>query len=511
VVAITLRRLFPVLLSLQLGTAAAAGLEDASIRELQILMASGEISAVTLTEFYLSRIEALDRGENGLHAIISINPQALETARQLDLQRQETATPGPLHGIPVLIKDNIETVDQMPTTQGSLLLRHYYAKEDAYLVQKLRDAGAIILGKANLSEWANMRSSHSVGGWSALGGLTLNPYDLTRNACGSSAGSAVGVAAGFAAAAIGTETDGSIVCPAAVTGVVGFKATLGLVSRRGILPLAHSQDHAGTLTRTVEDAALMLQVLAGFDAGDPLAIQGEPDYERYLNADGLKGKTLGVVRNLMGRFPKSDAVFETQLDVLRQLGATIAEPCSIDNYEAMKKAEAIVLDYEFKADTNEFLGRAGVPGLRTLADLIDANKDFADQEMRWFGQDIFERADRVGSLESEEYLQALTDSKRLAGREGIDAALKSCKADILIAPTARPAWKTDLINGSSSGGTSASAAAVAGYPHIAIPMGFVEGLPVSISFIGSRLGEPALLQAAFSYEQATLHRRAPRL
>lgn len=487
----------------------AGELENASVRELQDLLSSGELSAVELTAFYLSRIEEYDQGENGLHAIISLNPRALEIAEQRDRQRQTAKNHGPLLGIPVLIKDNIETSGGMPTTQGSLLLRDYHASKDAVLVQNLQEAGAIILGKANLSEWANMRSSHSVGGWSAMGGLTLNPYDRTRNACGSSAGSAVGVAAGFAAAAVGTETDGSIVCPAAVTGVVGFKATMGLISRRGVLQISHSQDHAGTLTRTVEDAVLLLDAMAKFDAEDSHSVRGETNYMRYLNVSGLNGKTLGIVRSLMGRFPKSDAVFEVQLAELRRLGATVVDNCNIDSYQAFKKAEGIVLDYEFKASTDVFLQQAGLPGLGSVSDLIAGNRDLADVELRWFGQDVFERANLAGTLADEEYLSALADAKRLAGPEGIDAALLLCKADVLIAPTARPAWKNDMINGSSSGGTSASPAAVAGYPHITVPMGFVEGLPVSMSFFTRRLGEPTLIAVAYSYEQATLHRQAP--
>lgn len=484
----------------------------ASIAELEQRMQSGELTSLELTREFIKRIATLDHAGPGINSVIELNPDALTLARKRDDQR-EAGVRLPMLGIPILLKANIETGDQMQTTAGSLALVGEPAANDATLVAKLRAAGAVILGKTNLSEWANFRSSHSTSGWSGRGGLTRNPYVLDRNACGSSSGSGAAVAAGFAVAAIGTETDGSITCPAALTGLVGIKPTLGLVSRAGIIPLAHSQDTAGPMARSVADAARVLTVIADSDPRDPAtadADQHAVDYTRFLHAGALKGKRIGVVRALADYGRGVDAVFEQAIAALKTAGATIIDPVEIPHLDEYGDAEYTVLLYEFKHDLNTYLAqREGVP-VNSLKDVIAFNKAHAEDEMPWFGQDIMIAAQAKGPLTDAEYTEALAKSKRLAGPDGIDAALAKHHLDALVAPTTGPAWTTDLVNGDHYGGSASSPAAVAGYPHITVPAGFVHGLPVGISFFTRKWGEPTLIGIAYAFEQATQARQPPR-
>jgi amidase len=489
-------------------------LHEVTILQLQQLLQTGKYTAEKLTELYLKRIQEIDRNGPAINSVIEINPDALEIARLLDQERQSGKIRGPLHGIPVLIKDNISTSDKMFTTAGSLALSGLPARRDAYIVSRLREAGAVLLGKTNLSEWANFRSTRSSSGWSARGGQTRNPYILDRNPCGSSSGSGVAVSANLCAAAIGTETDGSIVCPSSVNGVVGIKPTLGLWSRSGIIPIAHSQDTAGPMTRNVTDAAIMLGLLTGIDDQDA-ASRGsfgkiQQDYTRYLDAEGLKNARIGVARNFFGFHEKVDQLMEEAIHVLRNQGAEMVDPANIDTISGIEQYEFDVLLYEFKADLNHYLA-ALPPGFkyRSLKELIAFNEANRDKEMPWFGQEIFIRADEKGPLTDQAYVEALANLKRLAGDEGIDATLRKNNLDAIIAPTGGPAWNTDWVNGDHYTGGSSSPAACAGYPAITVPAGFVHGLPVGITFMGTAWSEPVLVKLAYAFEQATGHRKAP--
>lgn len=489
-------------------------MEEYTIAGLQEEMQAGRLSARELTRAYLERIALLDRAGPELGAVIELNPQALEIAAQRDEERAAGRARGPLHGIPLLIKDNIDTADRMSTTAGSLALEGSIAAQDAFLVERLRASGAIILGKTNLSEWANFRSTHSISGWSSRGGQARNPYALDRSPCGSSSGSAVAAAANLCAAAVGTETDGSITCPAHTCGVVGIKPTLGLISRAGVIPIAHSQDTAGPIARTVADAALLLGAMTGVDPRDPAtaASQGRfhSDYRPFLAADGLRGARIGVARNFFGFSPRTDEVIEGCLALMKSLGAELVDPLELKT-EGMEACEGEVLHYEFKADLNAYLGALG-PGARvhSLEELIAFNAGQPERTMPLFGQERFLTAQAKGSLEEEPYRTALEKGRRLAGAEGIDRLLREHNLQAIVAPTGDPAWLIDPVNGDAPGGGGCgSAAAVAGYPHITVPAGLVCGLPVGISFFGAAWSEPALLRLAYAFEQASQARIAP--
>lgn len=477
-------------------------------------IAKGEITAVELTQTYLERIEAIDRQGPALNSVLTLNPQALDIAAALDRERLASGVRGPLHGIPILIKDNIDTADQMMTTSGSLALEGWYAAQDAFLVARLREAGAVLLGKTNLSEWANFRSNHSVSGWSSRGGQTRNPYVLDRNPCGSSSGSAVAVAAELCMAAIGTETDGSIVCPAHTNGIVGIKPTLGLVSRSGIIPIAHSQDTAGPMARCVADAAILLGVISGLDQQDPACLHSQGkfihDYTPFLQPGRLEGIRLGVARNFFGFSPKADQVIEGCLEVLKSLGAELVDPANIETANKLEETELEVLYYEFKADLNAYLARLSpeMP-VHNLGEVIAFNEAHRDRVMPYFGQERMQKAQEKGSLSDEAYRKALETNHQLARTEGIDATLQKHNLHAIVAPTGQPAWLTDFVNGDCGSGGCSSPAAVAGYPHITVPAGFVHGLPVGISFMGSAYSEPLLLRIAYAFEQATQARRPP--
>ena len=487
-------------------------LDELTIAEMQEAMRSGRFTARSLAERYLSRIEAIDRSGPAIRSIIEINPDALSIAGALDAERKAGRVRGPMHGIPIVIKDNIDTADRMHTSAGSLALAESIAARDAFIVKRLREAGAVILGKTNLSEWANFRSTHSTSGWSGRGGLTRNPFALDRNACGSSSGTGAAISANLAAAGVGTETDGSIVCPSSACGLVGLKPTLGLVSRSGIIPIAHSQDTAGPMTRTVTDAAILLGAMTGIDSLDTITAQSKShtDYTQFLDANGLRGARIGVARKSFGFNDHVDRLMKDSIEMIRGLGATIVDPADMETTGKYDDTEFEVLLYEFKTDLNAYLANLG-PNIhtRTLADLIKFNEEHRDQELQYFGQEIFERAEKKGPLTSSEYKKALAKNHRLSRKEGIDAVIAKHKLDALIAPTGGPVWPTDLINGDHYTGGYSSASAVAGYPHITVPAGFVFGLPVGISFFAGAWSEPALLKYAYAFEQATKARKKP--
>lgn len=491
----------------------AQALLDGSVAQMQAAMASGQLSARQLAQMYLQRIAAVDRAGPRLNAIIELNPDALAQCAELDRERQQHGARGPLHGIPVLLKDNIATADKMSTSAGSLALKGVAVTQDSDVAKQLRAAGAIILGKTNLSEWANMRSTRSTSGWSARGGLTRNPHALDRNTSGSSSGSAAAVAASLAAVAIGTETDGSIVSPASVCGVVGFKPTVGLVGGRGIIPIAHSQDTAGPMTRHVADAAIVLAALAtGGGQGDPRAATAAHGLAQALDKSALKGARIGVARNFFGSNDAVDAVIEHALAVLRAQGAVLVDPVELPNASKYQDSELEVLLYEFKAGLAAYLAEfaPGAP-ITNMADLIAFNEKHAPRELRHFGQEYLIRANAKGGLGDQAYLDALANNRRYARAEGIDQVLQAHQLDALVAPTGGPAWLTDVINGDHYGGSFSSPAAVAGYPHITVPAGFVHGLPVGLSFAGTAYSDARLIQLAYAYEQASLQRRAPSL
>jgi amidase len=473
-----------------------------------------ELTAVELAQRYLDRIEALDRRGPSLNSVMVVNPDALEIAASLDAELNNGAVRGPLHGIPILLKENIDTQDRMMTTAGSLALEGSYAAQDAFIAVQLRRAGAVILGKANLSEWANFRSEYSVSGWSSRGGQTRNPYILDRNPCGSSSGSAVAVAADLCAGAVGTETDGSIVCPAQTNGIVGLKPTLGLVSRSGIIPIAHSQDTAGPMGCSVADVAVLLGAMTGVDERDPLTHQSQgkihTDYTAYLQSGSLSGMRLGVARNFFGKHPKVDTVIEACLKALQSLGAALVDPANIETADQLDETELEVLYYEFKADLNAYLSALGPEThVHSMEEVIAFNEAHREQVMPYFGQDRMIKAQEKGSLADEAYIQALETNHRLARVEGIDATLQKYDLDAILAPSGQPAWMIDYVNGDCGSGGCSSPAAVAGYPHLTIPAGFINGLPVGISFIGAAYSEPTLIRLAYAFEQATQIRKTP--
>lgn len=485
---------------------------EMDIAQLQQRMNSGKLDSETLTRAYLDRIAQVDHAGPALHSVIEINPDAMNEARRLDAERRAGHLRGPLHGIPVLLKDNIDAVP-MANSAGSLALANFHPAEDAFLVSRLRSAGAVILGKTNLSEWANFRSSHSSSGWSARGGQTRNPYALDRNPCGSSSGSAVAVAANLAAVAIGTETDGSVTCPASVNGVVGLKPTVGLVSRQGIIPISFSQDTAGPITRSVADAAVVLSAMAGRDPNDPatattpgLAVY---DYASRLDPKALNGARIGLLHNTLSDDPAIAAAMRNVVQVLRDAGATVVD-ARIPTDGQWEDAEFDVLLYEFKAGLNRYLSEHHAP-VASLDALIQFNRDHASQEMPHFGQDLFEKAAAKGELNDPAYIAARTKARRLAGPDGIDAALKPQHLDALITPTTGAAWITDPIHGDGDAfpGAGYGAAAVAGYPSLSIPMGSTDGLPLGVLFIGTAWSEPRLIELGYAYEQLTLARTPP--
>jgi amidase len=490
-------------------------LEEATIEDLQKRMRSGELTSRSLVEKYVARIEALDQRGPTLRAVLEINPHALGIADTLDQERKAGKLRGPLHGIPVLLKDNIGTADHMTTTAGSLALEGSIAPADAFLAKKLREAGAVLLGKANLSEWANFRSTHSSSGWSGRGGQCRNPYALDRNPSGSSSGSGVAAASNYCAVTVGTETDGSIVSPSNNCSLVGIKPTLGLVSRSGVIPIAHSQDTPGPMTRTVQDAALLLSVLAGIDPADTAtkasAGKTQPDYTKFLDPNGANGARIGVPRKVFfGQSAPADRIVEAAIADLKKLGAEIVDPADIATAGEFEKSELEVLLYEFKADLNAYLASLGSNArMRTLKDLIDFNEKNRAKEMPYFGQEIFEQAEKKGPLTEKAYREALEKDQRLSRKEGIDKVMEKHKLDAFVAPTSGPATLIDLINGDYGVNGSSTLPAVAGYPHITVPAGHDFGLPVGISFFGRAWSEPTLLKIAYAYEQATRHRRPP--
>ncbi len=489
-------------------------LEEATLAELQRKMASGELSSQRLVEAYLARIAALDRQGPELRSVIETNPEALAVAATLDAERKAKGPRGPLHGIPVLVKDNVDTADRMTTTAGSLALEGSVAPQDAHVARRLREAGAVLLGKANLSEWANFRSTRSVSGWSARGGQCRNPYALDRNPCGSSSGSGAAVSANLAALAIGTETDGSIVCPSTTCGVVGIKPTVGLVSRAGIIPISKSQDTAGPMARTVADAAALLSAIAGADPRDEAtagASTHATDYARFLDPKGLRGARIGVARDMAGFHPDTDRLFEEALAELKRNGAELIDPADVPNLKLLDEPEQEVLLFEFKDGLESYLATLGTQvRVRTLADVIAFNESQREREMPYFAQELFLKAQAKGPLTTPAYREALEKCRRLSRQEGLDATLEKHRLDALVAPTGAPAWVVDPVSGDHFVGGNSTPAAVAGYPTVSLPMGFVFGLPVGISFIGRAWSEPVLVRLAYAYEQATRHRRPPR-
>ncbi len=489
-------------------------LAEITADDLQAGLASGRWSSVEVTQAYLDRIEAIDRNGPTLRSVIETNPDALDIARTLDAERASGQVRGPLHGVPILIKDNIGSADRMTTTAGSLALEGSTPPRDAFIVAKLREAGAIILGKTNLSEWANFRSTRSSSGWSGRGGQCANPYAIHRNPCGSSSGSGAAVAANLTALAIGTETDGSIVCPSSACGIVGLKPTVGLWSRSVIIPISHTQDTAGPMTRTVRDAALLLGALTGVDGSDPAtaasAGRSHADYTTFLDPAGLVGARIGIVRARFGFDDRVDRVLGEAIAAMREAGAVIVDEVDIPNQEGLGQLEGDVLSFEFKAGLNAYLEALG-PGvaIRSLEEAIRFNEEHRDREMPYFGQEEFLAAQARGPLSEKAYLDAVDRTRRLSGPEGIDAAMDAHTLDALVAPTGGPAWVTDWVNGDHFGGGSSGTAARAGYPNITVPAGFVMGLPIGLSFFGRAWSEPVLLKIAFAFEQATRARRPP--
>ena len=505
-------------------------MQEQSILELQNKMSSGELTARQLAELFLERIDSIDRNGPRLNSVIETNPDALEIASTLDEERRAGKVRSLLHGIPILIKDNIDTHDRMQTTAGSLAMEGNIASNDAFIVRQLRKAGAVILGKTNLSEWANFRGKHSISGWSSRGGLTHNPYALDRSACGSSSGSGAAVAANLSAAAVGTETDGSIICPAQTNGIVGIKPTLGLLSRSGIIPIAHSQDTPGPMARTVADAAALLSAMTGVDAQDSATKLALPkkhrdnvsrvegasakrrfsDYTKFLDVNGLKGARIGVARNMAGGDPRIIKIFESCIDVMKQLGAIIVDPANLPNFNKFGKTETEVLHFEFKADLNKYLASANAR-VKSMADVIKFNEENKERVLQYFGQEHMLAAQEKGNLRDKKYRDALAKNLSLTRKNGIDATMKKYKLDAIIVPSGGPSWMIDLVNGDAINWDmeSTSPAAVAGYPHITVPAGYIFGLPVGISFFAKAWQEPTLIKLAYAFEQATKIRKPP--
>ncbi len=487
--------------------------DEATISDLQSRLKSGELSARSLTAAYLARIEEIDKAGPRLNSVIEVNPDALAIAEALDKERKQKGPRGPLHGIPVLVKDNIDTADRMQTTAGSLALVGSRPAQDSGVARKLREAGAVILGKTNLSEWANIRSSHSTSGWSGRGGLTRNPYSLDRNACGSSSGSGAATSANLCTVAVGSETDGSIVCPSSANGIVGIKPTLGLISRAGIIPIAHSQDTAGPMARTVRDAAILLGALAGSDPRDAATADADgkrqKDYTQFLDPNGLRGARIGVARKYFGFSDSVDDLMNRVLAEMKAAGAVIVDPADLESHGKFDDTELLVLMYELKANLNAYLRSRPDAQVQSLADVIAFNEKHKDKEMPYFGQDLFLKAQEKGPLTDKEYVAALAANRSLSREHGIDGVMDKFHLDALVAPTGGPAWLTDLANGDHAVGGSSNAAAVAGYPNINVPAGFVFGLPVGISFFGRAWSDPALLKIAYGFEQLAKARKAP--
>ncbi|MES3033004.1 MAG: amidase [Gemmatimonadota bacterium] len=512
---VPLRRTFPVVnLRERHAYAAVEALDDLTIAAAQTELAAGRLTSRALTEHYLMRIRTLDADGPRVNSVIEVNPDALARADAADAERAAGRATGALHGIPILVKDNIDTADRMSTTAGSLALAENRARRDAGVVARLRASGAVILGKTNLSEWANFRSDHSSSGWSGRGALTRNPHALDRSPSGSSSGSGSAVAADFCLAAVGTETDGSVVSPASYVGIVGLKPTVGLVSRSGIIPISASQDTAGPMARTVRDAALLLNGMIGRDAADG-ATRSVPatlstDFTRTLDVEGLKGLRIGIARNYFGFNARVDALMEDAIRVMRDRGAVLVDNANVPNDGKYGREEFEVLLHEFKAGLNAYL--AALPSatpVHSLAELILWNERNADRELQWFGQETLTQAQKRGPLSSQVYRRAREVCVRLSRREGIDAVLKRTRCDLLIGPTTGPAHVIDLVNGDHFSGGVSSAPAVAGYPHLTVPAGRVAGLPVGISFFGPAWSEPQLFRAGYAFEQATTHRVRP--
>ncbi|HLH09242.1 MAG TPA: amidase [Terriglobales bacterium] len=493
---------------------AAFEFDEVTIGDLQKGMESGKYTAHSVVQKYLDRIVAVDKHGPAINSIIEQNPEALAIANELDRERKSKGSRGPMHGIPVLIKDNIDTADRMATTAGSLALVGAKPPKDAFIVQRLRAAGAVILGKTNLSEWANIRSSHSTSGWSGRGGLTRNPYALDRNPCGSSSGSGASVSANLCTVAIGTETDGSIVCPSSANGIVGIKPTVGLASRSGIVPISHSQDTPGPMARTVRDAAILLGAITSVDAEDAATAasrgKSRSDYTRFLDPLGLKGARLGIVRKYFGFSENVDRLINEVIDEMKRAGAAVVDPVDIPTFGKFDDTELKVLQYELKADLAVYLARLGPSApIHSLKDAIDFNDRHHEQEMKYFGQDIFLKAQEKGPLTETEYIDALAKNQQLSRGDGIDAVMDRLQLDALVAPTGSPAWTTDLVNGDHAPGGSSNFAAVAGYPNINVPAGMLFGLPVGISFFGRAWSEPKLIKIASGFEQAIQARKKP--
>jgi amidase len=498
---------------------AAFELDEMTIADLQAAMTSGKYSAHSIAKKYLERIDDIDKHGPMVNSVIELNPDALTIASEMDRERKAGRVRGPLHGIPVLIKDNIDTHDRMMTTAGSLALAGSIAPKDATVAKKLRDAGAVIIGKTNLSEWANFRSSHSSSGWSGRGGQTKNPYVLDRNPCGSSSGTGAAISANLAAIGIGTETDGSVVCPSNANSLVGIKPTLGLISRAGIIPIAHSQDTAGPMCRTVRDAVTLLDVLAGADPRDPASADSTPllakstfhGFTSYLDANGLKGARIGVQRKSFGFNDAVDKVMNECIDEIKRLGATVVDPADIPTQGKFDDTEFEVLLYEFKADLNRYLASLGPSApVKSLKEIIDFNEKNRARELPYFGQDIMTKAQAKGPLTEKKYRDALAKNHLMSRTQGIDAVIIKNKLDAIIAPTGGPPWPTDWVNGDHFTGGYSTASAVAGYPHITVPAGYVFGMPVGISFFGRAWSESTLIKFAYAFEQATKARRAPK-
>jgi amidase len=485
-----------------------------SIRQLQQYLQSGRYTSEKLVSLYLDRIERIDKAGPKLNSVIEVNPDVIEISIQLDKERKSGRIRSPLHGIPVMIKDNIDTADKMLTTAGSMAMTGSPANNDAYIVSRLREAGAVIMGKTNLSEWANFRSYHSTSGWSGRGGQTRNPYITDRNPCGSSSGSGVAVSANLCAAAIGTETNGSIVCPSSINGIVGIKPTVGLWSRSGIIPIAHSLDTPGPMTRTVSDAALLLGLLTGIDPLDKASVDSQGriknDYIQYLDTNGLNKARIGVARNFFGFSRQVDQLMEDAIQVMKEMRAEIVDPANIDSAKEIGPYEMEVLLYEFRNDLNVYLSNLPQTAkCRSLAELIKYNEDNHEIEMPWFDQEIFLAAENKGPLTDKAYVDASSKLRRVAGKEGIDAVLQKYNLDAIIGPTTGPAWTTDWINGDHGAGGSSGPSACAGYPAITVPAGLIHGLPVGITFMGAAWSEPTLIKLAYAYEQASKHRKCP--
>lgn len=485
---------------------------DESLFYFQEKMENNQLTSVKLTKMYLKRINDIDKNGPKLNSILELNPDALKIAEKMDKIRKEKGKLSPLHGIPILIKGNIDTKDNMSNNAGSISLGNIQAKDDAYIVKKLKDAGAVILGKTNLSEWANFRSTRSSSGWSSVGGQTKNPYSTDRTPCGSSSGSGVAVSANLCTVAIGTETDGSIVCPSGINGIVGIKPTIGLVSRSGIIPISHSQDTAGPMTRTVSEAAALLTVISGSDTSDKVTVNKKHniDYTKFLNKESLKGSRIGIARQYFGFHEKVDEIMENSIKFIKNAGGIIIDNVQFDNLDQIEKDEFTVLLCEFKDDLNNYLKNSNAPeNVNTLAKLMKMNIQLKNKTMPFFQQEIFEMAEKTNGVKDEKYYKALQNCQNLAGKNGIDKVMKENKLDAIIAPTNGPAWKIDLITGDHFLGGSSTLAAVSGYPAITVPAGYVNGLPIGLSFFGKAFDEGKLISYAYSFEQISKVRKSP--